>query len=111
MDTYFCIRFIDFMLNCESLLDYTNLFSPNEYEKSDKIILKYSKEIFKQKKIYYVVSGKYRKFKNPKILYILEKTLVLSIISSKCGSKNEKIFKEEASTEILKILDFVYQKI
>ena len=32
---YFCIGFIDFMLN------YTDSFSPNEYEKNDKIILKY----------------------------------------------------------------------
>ena len=38
---YFCIGFIDFMLKGKSLLDYTNLFSPNEYEKNDKIILKY----------------------------------------------------------------------
>ena len=38
---YFCIRFIDFMLKGKSLLDYTNLFSPNDYEKNDKIILKY----------------------------------------------------------------------
>ena len=38
---YFCIGFIDFMLKEKSLLDYTNLFSPNEYEKNDKIILKY----------------------------------------------------------------------
>ena len=30
---YFCIGFIDFMLKGKSLLDYTNLFSPNEYEK------------------------------------------------------------------------------
>ena len=30
---YFCIGFIDFMLNGQSFLDYTNLFSPNEYEK------------------------------------------------------------------------------
>ena len=29
----FCIGFIDFMLQGKSLLDYTNLFSPNEYEK------------------------------------------------------------------------------
>ena len=29
------------MLKGKSLLDYTNLFSPNEYEKNDKIILKY----------------------------------------------------------------------
>ena len=38
---YFCIGFIDFMLKGKSLLDYTNLFSPNEYEKNDKIISKY----------------------------------------------------------------------
>ena len=38
---YFCIGFIDFMLKGKSLLDYTNLFSPNNYEKNDKIILKY----------------------------------------------------------------------
>ena len=39
---YFCIGigFIDFMLKGKSLLDYTNLFSPNEYKKNDKIILK-----------------------------------------------------------------------
>ena len=29
------------MLKGKILLDYTNLFSPNEYEKNDKIILKY----------------------------------------------------------------------
>ena len=33
----FCIRFIAFMLKGKSLLDYTNLFSPNEYEKNDNI--------------------------------------------------------------------------
>ena len=38
---YFCIGFIDFMLKGKSLLDYTNLFSPKNYKKSDKIILKY----------------------------------------------------------------------
>ena len=38
---YLCIGFIDFMLKSESLLDYKKLFSPNDYEKNDKIILKY----------------------------------------------------------------------
>ena len=38
---YFCIRFIDFTLKDKNLLDYTNLFSPNDSEKNDKIILKY----------------------------------------------------------------------
>ena len=35
----FCTGFIDFMLKCKSLLDYTNLFSPNDYEKNNKIII------------------------------------------------------------------------
>ena len=38
---YFCIGFIDFMLKGKILIVYTNLFSPNDYEKNDKIILKY----------------------------------------------------------------------
>ena len=33
---YFCVGFIDFMLEGKSLLDYTNLFPPNYYEKNDK---------------------------------------------------------------------------
>ena len=41
MSRYFCIDFIEFMLKGESLLDYTNSFSPNNYEQNDKIILKY----------------------------------------------------------------------
>ena len=42
---YFCIGFIDFMLNGTDLLDYTNLFSFYEYEKNDKIILKYLQQL------------------------------------------------------------------
>ena len=38
---YFCIRFIDLLLKSKSLLEYKNLFSPNEYKRNDKIILKY----------------------------------------------------------------------
>ena len=38
---YFCIGFIDFMLKGKSLLEYTNLFSLNEYLKNGKIISKY----------------------------------------------------------------------
>ena len=38
---YICIECIDFMLKVKSSLEYTNLFSPNGYEKNDKIILKY----------------------------------------------------------------------
>ena len=38
---YFCIEYIDLMLKGKILLDHTNLFSPNEYEKNDKTIIKY----------------------------------------------------------------------
>ena len=38
---YFCIGFINFMFNGESLTDCTNLFSPNDFKKTDDIILKY----------------------------------------------------------------------
>ena len=43
------------------------------------------------KKIYCVIFGKYRKFKNPKIHTFLKKTLALSIICSNCKNGNEKI--------------------
>ena len=38
---YFCIGFIDFMFKGKTLTEYTNLFSPNNFEKNDDIILKY----------------------------------------------------------------------
>ena len=38
---YFCIGFINFMFNGKSLTDYTNLFSPNDFNKNNDIILKY----------------------------------------------------------------------
>ena len=41
--------------------------------------------------------NKYRKIKNA------NGTLVLSIICDKCGSKDEKIFKEEESNKVSKI--------
>ena len=41
MCRYFCIGFIGFMLKGKSSLDYINLFSPNDFEKNDKIILKF----------------------------------------------------------------------
>ena len=37
MCEYFCIRFIDFMLNN----NFTYLFSPNSFKKNDEIILEY----------------------------------------------------------------------
>ena len=36
---YFCIGFIDFMIKGKSLLDFTDFFSTNKYEKNDKALL------------------------------------------------------------------------
>ena len=47
------------------------------------------------KRLYCVICSKYRKFKHHKISYISEKTLLLSIICSKCKNDDEKIFKGE----------------
>ena len=41
---YFCIGFIDFMLAGKTLIDYTNLFSPYDFNKNDSIILSYFKD-------------------------------------------------------------------
>ena len=41
---YFCIGFIDFMLAGKKLTDYTNLFSPHDFDKNDQIILSYFKD-------------------------------------------------------------------
>ena len=40
---YFCIEFINNILKGKTLLDYTNLFFPNDFKKNDQII----KRIFK----------------------------------------------------------------
>ena len=40
---FYCIAFIEYMLARKTLLDYTNLFSRNDYKKNYKIIYKYLK--------------------------------------------------------------------
>ena len=41
---YFCIEFINYMLKGKTLLDYTNLYSPSDFKKNDRVI----KKIFKK---------------------------------------------------------------
>ena len=36
---YFCIGFIDFMLSGNTLTEYMNLFSPNNFKKNNDLIL------------------------------------------------------------------------
>ena len=44
MCRYFCLEFINYMLKGKTLLNYTNLFSPNDFKKNDQII----RRIFKK---------------------------------------------------------------
>ena len=44
MYDYFCIGFLDFMLADKKLTDYTNMFSPYDFDKNDNIILSYFKD-------------------------------------------------------------------
>ena len=53
----------------------------------------------KMKRLYCFICSKYRKFEKPKISYLSEKALVLSIICSKCKNEDGKLFKEQESTE------------
>ena len=41
MCRFFGMEFIDFMLQGKSLLEYTNLFCPNEYKKKENMMLDY----------------------------------------------------------------------
>ena len=41
---FYCIAFMEYMIPGKILLDYTNLFSPNNYKKNDELIYKYLKD-------------------------------------------------------------------
>ena len=41
---FYSIAFIEYVLAGRVLLDYTNLFSPDDYKKNDKIMCKYFKD-------------------------------------------------------------------
>ena len=47
--------FIEYMITRKTLVDYTNLFSPNDYKKNDKIIHQYFADKYgKRKRIVYL---------------------------------------------------------
>ena len=59
------------------------------------------------KKIYRIKCSKYSKFINPKISYIFDKTLLLSVICGICDSEGEELFEEKKLIEILKIFGLI----
>ena len=46
---FYCITLIEYMIVKKTLLDYTNSFSPNDYQVNGEVIYKFFKE-FKLKK-------------------------------------------------------------
>ena len=46
----YCIVFIEYIIAEKTLLDHTNLFSPNSYQKNDKIIQKYFENKYDKRK-------------------------------------------------------------
>ena len=44
MCDYLCIGFIDFMLADKKLTVFTKLFSPDDFDKNDQIIISYFKD-------------------------------------------------------------------
>ena len=93
---YLCIGSIDFMLKGKSLLEYTNLFSLNEYKGNNKIILKYFQQNLNKLKCIAMFAINIENLKKLKS-NIFKKTASLSIVYSKCSHEYEKIFKEEES--------------
>ena len=63
---YFCIEFINYMLKGKTLLDYSNLFSPNDFKKNDRVI----KRILKMNNVIELTNlNKYRLDEINKIRY------------------------------------------
>ena len=102
---YYCTEFTEFVLKGKSLLDYTNLFSPNDYEKNDNTKIFSILKRWKNYTALFVLSIKY--MKNLKYHTSSTKTLVLSIVCSKCKNEDEKLFTEKESIEILKIVGLI----
>ena len=42
---YFCIGFIDFMFTGKTMIDYTNMFSPHDFNENYSKILSYFKDV------------------------------------------------------------------
>ena len=63
------------------------------------------------RKIYFTKCEKYKDFKQHKISYICDKTLLVSSICNRFRNEDQKIFKEEELIKILIILGLITLKI
>ena len=71
------------------------MFSPNDYEKNDKIILKYFQWLKIWKNCIVLIATSIEGLENLKYHTFKEKTLVLSVIYSKCKMKMKKYLKNK----------------
>ena len=69
LELNFSIAFMRYMLAGKTLLDYSNLFSLNDYKKNDKIIYKYFKDKYGRRSKSWVYTKKIDETRN----YILHK--------------------------------------
>ena len=69
LELNFSIAFMRYMLAGKTLLDYSNLFSLNDYKKNDKIIYKYFKDKYGRRSKSWVYIKKIDETRN----YILHK--------------------------------------
>ena len=70
------------------LLEYANLFSPNEYKKNDKTTLKYFQYNLNKLKYIVMFTINIENLKNLKYYIFFEKSI--SIVYSKCGQDYKK---------------------
>ena len=70
------------------MLEYTNLFSPNEYKKNDKTTLKYFQYNLNKLKYIVMFTINIENLKNLKCYIFFEKSI--SIVYSKCGQDYKK---------------------
>ena len=108
MSRYFCIGFINFMFNGKSLTDYTNLFSSNDFNKNDNIILKYfglsdcnrigtHNHLIRKR----TLNKRNTESINPKVLKTSNgKAMILSTCGI-CGSKKSKFIKQQEAKGLL----------
>ena len=102
---YFYIAFIDFMFKGKGLIDYTNLFSPNDFKKDDDTVLKYFRVIHKYKmESYCLKCKKYTKNIDPQVSSTSNGKFMISSKCAICGNKKSKfIEKQEASGLLSKL--------
>ena len=112
---YFFVGYIDFMLKGKSLSEYTNLFSPNESKKNEKIVLTYFQQNLNKLKCIVMFAINTENLKKLEYHIFLKKHQVLPLFLFKCGHEYEKMFKKNP-TEILTVPGLItntkeYQKI